>query len=337
MFFRLKRRILIVLCLSVSLYLLFRPELWSSKRQKYAIVQYATERQYLCNALINVHRLIELGTLADLVVLLPDHLLKANPRSPTGRIVGSLLQQHAKLVPFIESSTTATNDRGSIYDDSLYKLQVANLLQYERIIYFDNDGLVLENPDHLFNSITTDLALADAYYTANEDNIVSSAFMVISPSQKLDRLLQSLIQSKSPNDYDMEIINQAYNMEGVLTTTLFPYERYLLLTGIFRTPLARDKFLKGSSSRGTATTPAKVPEQDEAWNAKRVFQAASYIHFSDSPIPKPWVDDRGALLAQHGPKCMSLACDEPEIWKNVYRMFKDEMRDLCPSPKELDL
>jgi len=43
--------------------------------------------------------------------------------------------------------------------DSFTKLYLFGLVEYRRLIYFDSDGLLLKNMDHLFELADVDLAL----------------------------------------------------------------------------------------------------------------------------------------------------------------------------------
>ena len=60
------------------------------------------------------------------------------------------------------------------------------------------------------------------------------------------------------------------------------------------------------------------------WNATAEFRKAYYVHFSDWPVPKPWLvsDDQ---LASTGPKCPS-ECEERELWIGLYTQFQKEMQ-----------
>lgn len=278
-------------------------------------MQYATDRQYLCNALINVKRLIGLDTTCELVVLVPARFFRARPQSPVSKLLASLKERNVVLASLSHTSLITTGAEGAMYVDSLQKLSVLGMQGYDVVVYFDNDGLVLRNLDDLASQMPrhVELAVPRAYYT--ESNGVSSAFMVIRPSEKLARLAREITRERSVGDYDMEVINQMVQREDVVSLEL-PYSKYLLLTGIFRDHTQFDK--------------------TSEWDARKVIEQASYIHFSDSPIPKPWVDDRGAQLRQHGPRCQGTDCENVVVWKEVYRQFRDEMRASCPSLKELD-
>lgn len=288
-------------------------------KDDYAIVLYATDRQYLCNTLINVVRLRNYGTKAQLIVLLPEPFLDAKQGTPIARIVKALLLQDVVLEPiFLERSGLRVDD--VTYEHSLQKLEILRI-RSKRLLYFDSDGLILRRPDHLFaHTPEADLTLPEAYYATQhlkEDKLLfSSAFMLIKPSLNLYRKAQKLVQERRTDDFDMEIINKLTHDNTISNTTL-PYRGNILLTGLFRD--------HSSYSR------------NERWDPEKEWSEASYIHFSDSPIPKPWIDDRGVRFAQHGPKCLGggLDCPDVKIWRAVHNAFKDEMRVLCPSPKEI--
>lgn len=288
------------------------------RKSPLAIVQYATDRQYLCNALINVERLVKFRSKANLVVLLPQSFLTARTGSPINRITNAL-RQHQVILHGLNLDTDRLQD--ITYAHSLQKLEILKL-DYDRVIYFDNDGLVLRNLDDLAKiDGSQDLVLPEAYYSDHVSSglpkVLSSAFMLIKPSLQLYNIAQAFVQKRSDREFDMEIINKIARSSDVQSSVL-PYRKHLLLTGIFR------------------DHSSYLP--DSMWDAQTEYDEAYYIHFSDAPIPKPWVDDRGASLAKHGPRCPvdNPGCDEVRIWKEIYKTFRDEMRELCPTTKELD-
>lgn len=70
-------------------------------------------------------------------------------------------------------------------------------------------------------------------------------------------------------DYDMEVINHMFNSAMIL-----PHRRVALLSGEFR---ANDH------SRYLS------PNEDEEWNAIAEVSKAFLVHFSDWPLPEPWL------------------------------------------------
>lgn len=65
-----------------------------------------------------------------------------------------------------------------------------------------------------------------------------------------------------------------------------------------------------------------------AWNATAELAKAAYVHFSDFPVPKPWLSSNEATAAAAGTlfaEC-SEPCPEKELWMGLYRTFREEMQ-----------
>lgn len=291
------------------------------KYQGFGIALYATNRQYLCNALINVARLRSFATKVEIVILLPASFLEAPRGTPTQRLITSILA-YGVLLETLDLEQSGLRSDDVTYEHSLQKLEILRL-SHKRLLYFDTDGLILRNPDSLFfEAPEADLLLPEAYYASRsvaEDEVMhSSALMLIKPSPQLYNTAQKLVRYRQVAEFDMEIFQKLTQLTEYSTSTL-AYRHNLLLTGVFR--------------------DHKSYSRNESWYPQGEWEKALYIHFSDDPIPKPWIDDRGATYAQHGPKCPAGGqdCAEVRIWRQIYNDFKDEMRQLCPNPKELDL
>lgn len=66
----------------------------------------------------------------------------------------------------------------------------------------------------------------------------------------------------------------------------------------------------------------------EVWNATAEFWKASYIHFSDWPMPKPWLVNRTDLESMDAaPKCPP-NCEEKRLWILLHTTFLNE-RQQC--------
>lgn len=295
---------------------------------EFAYVQYAVNRQYLCNALLNARRLRMHSTRATLAILVPDSFLQEDSISPIGRLMTALIDEHQVVVhttPLIQRLATAQLDL--TYVNSFMKLKVFDL-PYRKIIYFDNDGLIMRNMDELFASPAAALALPRAWWlprTEDGGDVLCSALMVIEPSKRQSEALAALSEASEMDDYDMEVINRFANS----TAMILPHQKYLLLSSLFRGQ-SRESYL------GTANI-------SHFWDAKEELDTAFYIHFSDFPIPKPWQQDRSdvgkAALAKPVATCLTVGESDPDcisgrIWQGLYDEFQAEMQEFCPSPYE---
>jgi hypothetical protein len=64
------------------------------------------------------------------------------------------------------------------------------------------------------------------------------------------------------------------------------------------------------------------------WNATAEVNKAYYVHFSDFPLPKPWLVGPEQLRQNTtGPVCPgSNSCSERQLWLSLYETFRDGMR-----------
>lgn len=139
---------------------------------------------------------------------------------------------------------------------------------------------------------------------------MSSHIMVLTPSEDAFRSVEDIIERRAGKGfYDMEIMNALFGS----TCEVLPHEPYALLTGEFRKK-DHSAFLKSQSGR--------------AWNPKDVLKQAKMVHFSDNPLPKPWVAKDERILAAK-PDCSFAAengeeCRGQEIWLDFYNKFKEK-------------
>lgn len=134
-----------------------KPIDWS----KYAYVNYVTEPNYLCNTLIMFHALIKkFGTKAKLELLISNELFKSEIQSrneQVQRILKKIRELDSEQIVIKEVQNIVKPTDQSPWNESLTKLLVFGLTEYERIIYLDNDAILQDKMDELFflpNDIT---------------------------------------------------------------------------------------------------------------------------------------------------------------------------------------
>lgn len=161
--------------------------------------------------------------------------------------------------------------------------------------------------DELFELPPCPVAMPRAYWLYNDNppkKILSSQIMLIQPDEvEFERIVQKM-NSIGPNDYDMEIVNSLY-LDSAL---VLPHRKYDMLTAEFR---AKDH-------------SAYLGSEREQWDPNAVLNEAKFVHFSDWPVPKPWINDPEVRL-QNQPDCATneTTCAEREIWNGFYTDFKD--------------
>jgi alpha-N-acetylglucosamine transferase len=166
--------------------------------------------------------------------------------------------------------------------------------------------------DELFFMPPCPIAMPRAYWLLKSKppkKILATHVMVIQPSAIEFSRIEKLINTAKPDEFDMELINKLYlNSAAVL-----PHRPYALLTAEFR---EKDhKVYLGSDV--------------EEWDPKGVLEEAKFVHFSDWPVQKPWldVDDLEGLRKEHQPKCKKgkggmMDCEDKEVWNGLYKEFR---------------
>lgn len=177
--------------------------------------------------------------------------------------------------------------------------------------------------DELFQLPPCPVAMPRAYWLYNENppkKILSSQLMLIQPDDiEFERIVQKM-NSIGPNDYDMEIVNSLY-LDSAL---ILPHRKYDMLTAEFR----------------NKDHTAYLGSEREKWNSTAVLDEAKFVHFSDWPVPKPWIHDP-EVRTQNQPDCPDgeISCPDRDIWNGFYTDFADnkEVRTGCCEDVMFDL
>lgn len=199
--------------------------------------------------------------------------------------------------------------------ESFTKLLAFNQTQYRRVLSLDSDATVMGNMDELFLAPSSPVAMPRAYWL--ENTTFSSQLMLVEPSEfEFSRILDAFAKRQS-EDFDMEIVNSLYGNDCMV----FPHRKYDLITGEFR-ETEHHKYL-GS--------------REEVWDPQKVLDEAKFVHFSDWPIPKPWLPHSKALEEVWRPECHETEdgedCRDQDIWLGLYKDFahRREVSDLLLS------
>lgn len=200
-------------------------------------------------------------------------------------------------------------DSGPNWADSYTKLLAFNQTQYSRLIVMDSDSMLLGPIDELFFVPSATAVMPRAYWVNRP--LMSSHIMVLTPSADAFHDVQQTIDRKAGYGfYDMEVMNYLFGR----TCQVLPREPYALLTGEFR---RRDHaaFLESGSGSGK-----------HGWDPDAVLLQAKVVHFSDHPLPKPWLATDEEIMAAK-PDCWFFAevgeeCAAQEIWMELYKAFR---------------
>lgn len=188
------------------------------------------------------------------------------------------------------------------------------------MLHIDSDVTILQNMDELFFLPPARVAMPRAYWDNPRSGKLTSLLVLIEPSYaEYQALMEAsrpvvhgqIVTNSTPGHemYDMELLNERYGGSALV----LPHRQYGLLTGEFRTKDHRN-FLGNDY---------------EKWDPDRVLSEAKLVHFSDWPLPKPWVMWPQALLAEMLPKCdvkpgtdEESGCRDREVWRELYEDFR---------------
>ena len=165
--------------------------------------------------------------------------------------------------------------------------------------------------DDLFLLPQASVAMMRAYWSLPNLRTLTSLFILLEPSEvETERLMMAArAKTRKSNEYDMEILNSIYGDSAMI----LPHQRYGLLSGEFRS-INHTNFFGNDYQK---------------WDPDRVLREAHLLHFSDWPIPKPWVMWPTNLLQQEKPRCLTnpgtaseAGCRDREIWFELYNDFR---------------
>ena len=281
---------------------------------RYAYSQYATSSAYLCNSVMVFEALSRLGSKADRILFYPETWDTdiANTRDRDSQLLVKARDwYHAKLIPvqmrLLDDDT---------WNSSFTKFLAWGQTRYERIIHLDSDVTVLQHLDDLFLLPRAPVAMMRAYWALPDIRALTSWFVLLEPSEvEFERLMGYTTEGKRwAGEYDMEILNRFYGDSAMI----LPHRKYGLLSGEFRAE-KHENYLGNDR---------------DAWNPEQVLKEASLVHFSDWPLPKPWIMWPHNLIGDITPKCKKGTegqegdCRDKAVWLGLYDDFR-KRRKVC--------
>jgi alpha-N-acetylglucosamine transferase len=172
------------------------------------------------------------------------------------------------------------------------------------VIILDSDTTVLKHSDELFFIPSTPAAMPRAYWLDNP--YIASHVMVIEPSTTEFQRIQKAISKAKRGHFDMEIVNKLYGSKCLV----LPHQKYGLLSGEFR-------------SRDHGKFHGRYD-----WDPVEAIREAHFVHYSDYPFPKPWVQASAHQEQVYRPQCKLDDggiddCQARYIWQDLYGDFKE--------------
>ncbi|KAF2757756.1 nucleotide-diphospho-sugar transferase [Pseudovirgaria hyperparasitica] len=304
---------------------------------KYAYSLYATDTATLCHAVMVFEALQRLGSKAERVLFYPRHwdtLVSSATDRDSQLLVMARRDYKVVLMPtkIMNVFGYRTPDKPKkTWDESVSKLFAFTLTHFDRVIHLDSDLTLLQNIDELFFLPQATVAMPPAYWQAETPHPLTSLLMVVEPSMREFNALKAQIDAGAEQEtvearkYDMELLNERYGQ----TALTIPQRPYALLTGEFR----------------NHNHTAYLGSEEMEWDAESIIKEAKLVHFSDWPMPKPWVLWSAEGLAEMQPDCGGShegSCAERRIWKQLYDGFREKRKDVCkllslPAPDWFEL
>jgi len=272
---------------------------------QYAYCQYVTTKDYLCNSVMMFEALDRVGARASRIMMYPEDW-KLDGDDRIARLVRKARDQYSVQLSPVHIQHSGD---GSTWSDSFTKLLAFNQTRFKRVLSLDSDATILKSMDELFLIPSAPVAMPRAYWL---NDTFSTQMVLVEPSKsELERILNAFAERKS-NEYDMEIVNNLYGKESMV----IPHRKYDLITGEFR---AKDHSMYLGS-------------KEEVWDPQKVMDEASFVHFSDWPLPKPWLPHSKVEEKNLQPRCritdQGKDCSDREIWLSLYSDFI-ERRKVC--------
>ncbi|EME42529.1 glycosyltransferase family 8 protein [Dothistroma septosporum NZE10] len=321
------------------------PTDWS----RFAYVQYVTDNHNLCNSYMVFEALHRYGSKAERVMLYPDQW-DMEDESPQDRNSQLLIRAQklwkVKLRPVSLLDTDGKAQPGTLnapssWATSITKLRAFELGEYDRVLHIDSDVTLLQHLDELFLAPKAQVAMPRAYWSDDvkpNEWPLTSLLMLIEPNPlELRNFIDILMSWKIKpgfqvgRNYDMDLLNHRFGASAMV----LPHRPYAMLSAEFR---RKDH----SAYLGTINGPRALQSKYE-WDPDRALAEAKLVHFSDWPLPKPWVMWPHEGVAEMQPDCDGKpACRDRTVWKNLYDDFRRRRKDLCrilsvPAPSWSDL
>ena len=211
----------------------------------YAYVFYATKAEYACSVLINIDRLNSIFHTKHRIIVLVKPTISSE-------YLSRFTAQNATVIPYEPPSLY--DDGVPYYTDVLLKLVGFRLHQYipslKRVLILDSDQIILQSLDHVFSLPAVDLAAPRAYWLGSSG--FTSAFLLVSLSDRLWNRMDLALKTIKENTFDMDLLNRMFGE----TTMILPGD-YCVLNSEWETN-SIPTWWQGSE-----------PPRDPAWKPSR--------------------------------------------------------------------
>jgi hypothetical protein len=171
--------------------------------------------------------------------------------------------------------------------------------------------------DELFLLPKTPIATPRSYWSDGPPSSwqLTSLVMLVEPNpHEISAMMGALRQWQTQPDhttskkYDMDLLNHRFGASAMV----LPHKPYTMLTAEFRTH---------NHTAYLGSRNAYKLDTSGIWDPEKALREAKLVHFSDWPLPKPWIMWPIDGLTEMEPDCGSDSrepCREREIWNGLY-------------------
>lgn len=255
-----------------------------------------------------------------------DDVSPSQDLTPIARLLQQAQKNYfVKLQPVDVLHQNSTKE--TTWADSYTKLLAFNLTSFDRVLALDSDSIVLQNLDDLFLLQKAPLAMPFVYWGEPTGWSFSSQMLLITPSASSFASISSAIEKAKPDEYDMDILNSLFR-NHILR---IPQRPYNLLSGEFR---------RKNHAHYLRSHP-RSSSRNQKWDPDFVLAEAKFLHYSDWPIPKPWIRATKEVLNKYMPTCAQSEwfgasdCRDRAIWLKLYYDFAVRRQAVCGEGFEL--
>ncbi|KAL3419592.1 glucose N-acetyltransferase [Phlyctema vagabunda] len=283
---------------------------------KYKYVMIAATQEQLCGA-VTVWSEIELrGSRANRLMVYPSTWSRDEKDPATGEltVTARLLSDAKDKYKAILYPVESLREEHRTWPDAYLKLLAFNLTDWKRVLVLDSDSMVRGNMDDLFLFPESRLAMPYVWWGGGQGWDYSAQMLLIQPSHSEFSKLENVVRSATEGETDLSILQNVYGDQ----TLKIPHRPYGLTTVEFRRQNHR------------AYTGG------EKWHAEKALRDTKILHFSDWPIPKPWLRAPKDLINRHMPACQqsphgfgATDCTDRETWLKMYAEYEDTRMAVC--------
>ncbi|KAL8811934.1 MAG: hypothetical protein Q9200_001402 [Gallowayella weberi] len=305
---------------------------------RFAYIQYATNKPYLCNSIMLFEALHRLGGRAERLLMYPSKFhLTGEDGTESQSWENGLLRKardeyNVKLKPIEVVARDSNEPKQATWAESYTKLLAFNQTQYARVLHLDSDATVLQTMDELFLLPPVPLAMPRAYWMNASDRVMSSQLLLIKPSKLEFPRVPRAIEGSSPNEFDMDLVKNHYRDNALI----LPHRPYNMLMAEYR---------------NTGNHKAYMGSEEEPFDPEKALKEAKFLHFSDWPVPKvkslslyipttmltykqPWLPTADHLQKTM-PPCIPVSntnntdCRQQKMWLGFYDDFAQRRKAVC--------